>query len=185
MAGFLGGLILKALKFAATAVVVALSSLTAFAWERVVQKDNFDGSSFEAMYSRAEDGVGTLAIYAAGNGHINNESISITWTPGASYICNTSPNDWQFVEWMIVDGSGNTISREYLTNWELSTDRKSLFIRSERSRKTGKFESREVVDAMLAGTEARFRFTDDCGEKLTSVFPLSDFRKAANEINAP
>lgn len=176
---------MKTLQFAAAACLVALSSSTAFAWERVVQKDDFDGSSFEAIFSRAEEGVGMLAIYAARNGHIDNESMSITWTPGASYICNTSPNDWEYVEWMIVDASGNAISREYLTNWEVSMDRKSLFIRNERFRETGKYESRQLVDAMLEGTDARFRFTDDCGEKSTSVFSLSDFRKAVDEINAP
>jgi hypothetical protein len=174
---------LRAAFFAAAAVLVATTT-TAFAWEHVVKKDDFDGSSFEAIFQASSDGKAGLIIYAWKDGSIDHEQLSITWDPGASYICNTDIEGWEFVEWNIVDGSNNPISREFLTHWETSTDQKKLFIRKQRG-KSGKFESRELFDAMMAGTEARFRFSDDCGNQYTSAFSLSDFKEAVAKINAP
>lgn len=155
----------------------------ASAWEYVVQEDDFDGSKREFIFSRATDGFGTLVIFAGRGGHINNPAVSIQWTPGVPYICNSSPRDTEFVEWLIVGRSDEHVSREFLTTWGLSLDRKTVFVGDERSRETGKYESRELIDAMLLGEEARFRFTDDCGEKLVGIFPLAGFQEAVDQLN--
>lgn len=164
-------------------VALLCSVTTAFAaWTFEVDTDPFEGTKLPLISNSSSTGTDLLVVRAdAGQPFTSPKSARIMWAPGASYICATTDN--QFVEWLVLDANGNQLQRTSLSSWHLSGDHQALFVNTTQPVSGYDFTDGEALFSyMFDGAEVRMQFTDDCGQRYVSRFPLDGFKDAISKL---
>jgi hypothetical protein len=149
-------------------------------WKLEVSEDEFSGEKSKRVISASIDRKAALTIEAEWVGTIDAASPSMTMNPGIPYICSTYEH--LSLDWMVLDKNGAKLDEDYFTDWEVTTDRKNLFISNYTRAGAPITQSRRLFDAMKLGSELRFQFSDDCGTRSVTKYSLEGFADVVKQL---